>query len=120
MYPILNLRLYEGKNDSYNLLEITRESLNFSNSADIKQESVLYFGEGGIKGLGGKRTCLNMEKVSNIDVSGLSALLVVNRLNINEGYDKLILSGLQPNVSNLMKKLQLDDIFDCVENLYQL
>ena len=58
---------------------------------------------------------VDLSRVKYCDSSGLSALLVGNRL-ANEKKAKMTLVGLQPSVENLISISQLDTVFNIVSN----
>lgn len=86
-------------------LKIENETLNTLNAPDLKSELVLLNAEGF------RNIILDLGRVSFIDSSGLSAILVANRL-CKENNGTLVLTKLHPNVSRLIKISQLDTILN--------
>ena len=91
------------------VIKVNVEKLNASNASGLKAELVL----------------LNKNNVNNIiidmtsskycDSSGLSAILVANRL-CKDTNGKFVLCGLQPNVEKLISIAQLDKVLTITEN----
>ena len=98
-----------NQNDGTAIIKVNVEKLNASNAAGLKAELVL----------------LNKNNVNNIvidmsnskycDSSGLSAILVANRL-CKDTNGKFILCGLQPNVEKLIAIAQLDKVLAITES----
>lgn len=59
---------------------------------------------------------IDLSKTSYCDSSGLSAILLANRLCKNAG-GKFILTGLQPNVQKLIKIAQLHRVLTITDSL---
>jgi anti-anti-sigma factor len=98
-----------NQNDGTAVIKVNVEKLNASNAAGLKAELVL----------------LNKNNVNNIvidmatskycDSSGLSAILVANRL-CKDTNGKFVLCGLQPNVEKLISIAQLDKVLSIADN----
>lgn len=58
---------------------------------------------------------LNLEKTKYCDSSGLSAILIGNRLCKDSG-GKFVLAGLQPNVKKLVEISQLHNVLNIVNS----
>ena len=82
--------------DNYTLVTVDAERLDTSNAPDLKSELVV------LNNNGVKNIVLDLSKVSYCDSSGLRAVLVGNRL-CEDAIGVFILSGLQPDVENLIK-----------------
>ena len=55
-----------------------------------------------------------------IDSSGISAILVFNRLSKNYGHGEIALINCQPEVKRLMKITELDTLFGMVKDKSEL
>ncbi len=84
------------KKGNYTLIKVNSDRLDTNNAPDLKSEIVVINNEGG------KNIILDLSKVSYCDSSGLRAVLVANRL-CEDAIGTFILSGLQPDVENLVK-----------------
>jgi len=98
------------KQDQYCTVTLKEEKLNSLIAPDLKSEIVVLNNEG-IKNM-----ILDLSEVKYADSSGLSSILVANRLCKNSN-GKLVLTGLQENVSKLIKISQLDSILHITENV---
>ena len=79
------------------------EKLNASNASELKAELVL-LNKNSINNI-----VIDMSKTKYCDSSGLSAILVANRL-CKDTNGKFILCGLMPNVQKLIEIAQLDKV----------
>ena len=95
------MRFSTDLHEMYVILTIDEEKITSSISPQLKGEFVVLNTEGQ------KNIILDLEKVSYIDSSGLSASLVANRLCVNNG-GSLILCNLNPHVSKLVEISQLN------------
>ena len=93
------------KLDSYTLIEVMEEKLDTHIAPTLKSELVL------VSGNGEKNIVLNLEKVRYCDSSGLSAILVANRLCKNAN-GTFILTGLNKAVERLITISQLDTVLN--------
>ncbi len=84
------------KKGNYTLIKVNSDRLDTNNAPDLKSEIVVINNEGS------KNIILDLSKVSYCDSSGLRAVLVANRL-CEDAIGTFILSGLQPDVENLVK-----------------
>ena len=91
------------KYDNYTLIKFSTDKLDAVVSPDLKSELVL------INKQGEKNILIDLESVKYCDSSGLSALLIGNRL-CKEFEGSFILSSLQPAVAKLLTISQLDSI----------
>lgn len=101
----------ESKNNS-TLIQVQTEKLDTHVAPALKSELVL------VSGKGEKNIILDLEKCEYCDSSGLSAILVANRLCKNAG-GTFVLCGLNDAVERLITISQLDtvlNITDSVEN----
>ena len=98
------------KKDKYSIIKTSAEKLDSNISPTLKSELVLMNADGVrniIIDLSGTRYC---------DSSGLSAILVANRLCKNSG-GSLVITGLQENVLKLITISQLDSILSIATNV---
>jgi len=91
------------KNEKYTLIQLHEGKLTSIISPDLKSELVKINAEGAIN------IILDLSDVSFVDSSGLSAILVGNRLCENEE-GLFILSSLSEHVMKLIKISQLEKI----------
>ncbi len=106
------MNLSIDKKDKYSLLTIEDEKLNTLNAPDLKSEFVR-LNTDGIRNF-----ILDLENVTFVDSSGLSAILTANRLCKNSN-GTLVLSGLQENVQKLIKISQLENILNIVPTVQE-
>lgn len=97
------------KKTSYTLIEILVERLDIQISTQLKSELVQ------LNGNLEKNIVLDLTKCTYCDSSGLSAILVANRLCKNSK-GTFVLCGLQEAVSRLISISQLESILNIVEN----
>jgi anti-sigma B factor antagonist len=98
------------KKEKYVVVSTTSEKLNTTNAPDLKSEFVL------ITSQGQNKIILDMSNSQYCDSSGLSAILVANRL-CEQIDGKFVLTGLQPEVESLIKISLLDTILNIKNNL---
>lgn len=98
------------KKDKYALISMKSEKLDSHNSPSLKAELVVINAEGY------KNIILDLSETRYCDSSGLSAVLVANRLCKNTG-GTFVLCGLQRSVSKLVSISQLDTILNIVPTL---
>ncbi len=92
------------KQESYTTFSVLEPKLNSMVAPDLKTELIL------LSNNGVKNIILDMENVEFVDSSGISAMLVGNRLAQNEN-GTLPLVNIQDNVLRLLKISQLDSVF---------
>ena len=98
------------KQEKYSVIKTTVEKLDANIAPTLKSELVIMNADGVrniIIDLSGTRYC---------DSSGLSAILVANRLCKNTG-GTLVITGLQENVMKLITISQLDSILNIATNI---
>lgn len=83
------------------------DKLNAGNASELKAELVL-LNKGSINNI-----VIDMSKTKYCDSSGLSAILVANRL-CKDTNGQFVLCGLNENVSKLISIAQLDKVFTIV------
>jgi anti-anti-sigma factor len=98
------------KKDSYVVISTTAAKLNTTNAPDLKSEFVIITNDGY------KNIILDMKSCEYCDSSGLSAILVANRL-CEQIEGKFLLTGLQEEVESLIKISLLDTILNITESL---
>lgn len=91
------------KKDSYTIFKVVAEKLDSNISSSAKSE-LMNLNNSGVKNI-----IMEMSAVKYCDSSGLSAILVGNRLCKNSG-GKFVISGVQELVSKLISISQLDSI----------
>ena len=98
------------KKGKYVVVTTTASKLNTSNAPDLKSEFVLLSNDGA------KNIILDLNSCEYCDSSGLSAILVANRL-CEQLEGKFVLTGLQEEVDSLIKISLLDTILNIKESL---
>ena len=91
------------KKEQYTLLDLHEEKLDSTMAPHLKSDLVSLHAEGS------KNFILNLNEVKYIDSSGLSALLVGNRITADEG-GVMIITTVSDHVMKLIKISQLDSI----------
>ena len=92
------------KQEKYVIIQLNEEKLDTSIAPELKSEFVTLQVEGF------KHVIMNMKNVKYSDSSGLSALLVGNRLFGEAG--SFIMSNIQEHVMKLISISQLDKVMD--------
>lgn len=95
------------KTEHYTILRLQAERLDTMNGPELKAEFTLLNGDGVTN------IILDLEKVQYCDSSGLSSILVGNRLCKNAN-GLLILAGAQNTVKKLITISQLDSVLNLV------
>ena len=93
------------KQEKYTLIKLEEEKLDTTIAPDLKSELVTLNAEGT------GNLILNLEQVKYTDSSGLSAILVGNRV-FSEGGGIFILSNIRDHVMKLIKISQLDSVLN--------
>ncbi len=91
------------KLDEFILVQVQKEKLDTTIAPGLKSELVL------LAGNNEKNILLDLSKCNYCDSSGLSAILVANRLCKNSD-GVFVLAGLQPAVERLISVSQLDTV----------
>lgn len=91
------------KNGNHTLVKVNSDRLDTNNAPDLKSELVV------INNKGEKNIILDISSCNYCDSSGLRSVLVANRL-CEDAIGTFILSGMQPDVENLIKISMLDSI----------
>lgn len=97
------------KKEHYTLINAEVEKLDSTVSPDLKAEIVYYNGKGD------KNLVIDLKDVKYVDSSGLSAILVANRLCKAAG-GVLVVTNVQDSVMKLITISQLDTILNIVPN----
>lgn len=97
------------ENDKYTLLKTNTEKLDSTNAPELKAELVV------INKNGMNNIIIDLSKTKYCDSSGLSAVLVANRLCKNSG-GMFVLCGLQSSVAKLISISQLDKVLTIVDS----
>lgn len=100
------------KKELFVVLKVESEKLNTLNAPDLKSEFV------GLVNAGYRNMILDLSSVSFIDSSGLSAILVGNRL-CKESGGTFVLTSLHPNVYKLVQISQLDSILNTLPTVQE-
>ena len=95
---------------NYTLIKVLQEKLDTHVAPSLKSELVL------ISGNGEKNIILDLTKCRYCDSSGLSSILVANRLCKNAG-GMFVLTGLNDAVERLITISQLDTVLNITMNL---
>jgi len=93
------------KKENYTLVKVLVEKLDTHIAPALKSELVL------VSGNGEKNIILDLSSCRYYDSSGLSAILVANRLCKNAN-GTFVLTGLQPAVERLITISQLDTVLN--------
>lgn len=93
------------KQDNYTLIQVLEEKLDTHIAPTLKSELVL------VSGNGEKNIVLDLSKCRYCDSSGLSAILVANRLCKNAN-GTFVLTGLNDAVERLITISQLDTVLN--------
>ncbi len=104
----MNLKV--EKFDNYTLIQVLAEKLDTNLAPVLKSELVLTAGKGE------KNIILDMAKTEYCDSSGLSAILIANRL-CKSAKGHFVLTGLQPAVERLVSISQLDTVLNITANV---
>lgn len=95
------------KTEHYTTLRVDSEKLDSTIAPELKSE-LLLINKDGVSNI-----ILDLSKIRYCDSSGLSSVLVGNRLCKNDN-GTLILAGLQPSVRKLITISQLDPVLQIV------
>jgi len=93
------------KHEQFTLINLHEEKLDSTLAPQLKSDFVSLHTEGT------KNVILDLKEVKYIDSSGLSALLVGNRIS-NDGGGILVLTSISDHVIKLIKISQLDTILN--------
>lgn len=93
------------RQEKYNTLKVDEEKLDSTISPDLKSEFLT------IQGQGIKNIIVDLSDAKYIDSSGLSAILVGNRVFTDAG-GSFILTGVSDHAMKLIKISQLDSVLE--------
>ena len=105
MFP--RMKFAQEKTEHYTILKVLSEKLDNSVSPDLKSEFLLLNKDGVCN------IILDLTETRYCDSSGLSSVLVANRLCKNDN-GTLVLVGLQPSVRKLITISQLESVLQIV------
>lgn len=100
------------KQEKYMLIQLHESKLDSTVSPTLKSEFVTLNAEGN------KNIILDLSQVKYIDSSGLSAILVGNRLSQDVG-GIFVLAGVTEHVMKLIKISQLDSVLDIMPTIQE-
>jgi len=103
------MSVQSSKEGNITVVKVGAEKLDSIIAPDVKTEFVM------LEKAGSKNIIVDLEDAKYCDSSGLSALLVGNRLFKNEG--KLVICGLQPNVKKLIEISQLHTVLHIADDV---
>ncbi len=98
------------KKEKYSVIKVDEEKLDSTKAPDFKSRFVTLQAEG-VKNL-----IVDLSPVKYIDSSGLSALLVGNRLFTESG-SSFVLTGVTDHVMKLIRISQLDKVLDILPTI---
>lgn len=101
----MHMKYTIDKQEKYSLLKLHEEKMDSSIAPSLKSEMITLHAEGV------KNIILDLSEVKYTDSSGLSALLVGNRIFQEEG-GIFVLSGLSEHTQKLIKISQLDSVLN--------
>ena len=104
---VLRMKFAQEKTEHYTILKVLSEKLDNSVSPDLKSEFLLLNKDGVCN------IILDLTETRYCDSSGLSSVLVANRLCKNDN-GTLVLVGLQPSVRKLITISQLESVLQIV------
>ena len=99
-----------SKKENYTLINVFAKKLDTSIAPSFKSELVM------IAGNGEKNMIIDMSRTEYCDSSGLSSILVANRLCRN-AKGTFVLTGLQDSVERLISISQLDSVLTIADSL---
>jgi len=98
------------KHEKYVLFKLNEPKLDSITSAGLKSELIM------LNANGMRNIILQLSDTKICDSSGLSALLVANRLCKNSD-GIFVLTGIQPTVEKVIQISQLEDVFNIVPSV---
>lgn len=104
------MKFQVDKRDRLVIVKLNEEKLLSNLAPQLKSELVILNNEGF------RNIVLDLTEVQYVDSSGLSALLVGNRL-CKEATGTFVLTGLNPHIQKLIKISQLEPILNIVPSL---
>lgn len=101
-----------NKFEDYTLVKVLADRLDTNNAPDLKSELVV------INGNGEKNIILDISECEYCDSSGLSAILVANRLCENS-MGTFVLTGLQPDVEQIIRISMLHTVLVITKSAHE-
>lgn len=98
------------KKEDHIVIKISSQKLDTNNAPELKSELVILGNDGA------QNIILDVSNCSYIDSSGLSAILVANRL-CEDAIGTFILCGLQPDVEHLIRISMLHTVLLITKNV---
>ena len=111
IFSTMNFVVTEHK--QYSIVKSNVEKLDASNASDLKDELIK------LNKKGTNSIVIDLSATKYCDSSGLSAILVANRL-CKDTNGKFALVGLQPNVTKMIAISQLDKVLSIVSTLEEV
>lgn len=99
------MKFLVDKQEKYTLFQPEEEKIDSTVAPSLKAEFITLFQSGTVNLL------LNMEHIKYVDSSGLSALLMAQRMAQNTS-GLLVLAALNPHVNKLIRISKLDAVFE--------
>ncbi|MCR9250981.1 MAG: STAS domain-containing protein [bacterium] len=106
------MKISLDKQEKYTLLKLDEEKLDSSYAPDLKSEFVKLHAEGA------KNLIIDLSAVKYSDSSGLSSLLVGNRV-FNESGGAFVLCGISEHVMKLISISMLDKVLDILPTVQE-
>jgi len=113
---------YQGKNDLYNVIVIEQDKIDTHNSIALKTLISQDY-DNIVSKFNGTKNALDLGKVRYMDGSGISLILVLNRLSRSsdkKNYGCIALINCQPQIKRLIEISQLEDMVNVVYNINDL
>ncbi len=106
------MKISLDKQEKYTLVKLEEEKLDSMLAPELKSEFVKLHAEGA------KNMIIDLSAVKYSDSSGLSALLVGNRV-FNESEGAFVLCGINEHVEKLIKISMLDKVLDILPTVQE-
>ncbi len=106
------MKISLDKQEKYTILKLDEEKLDSTLAPDLKSEFVKLHAEGA------KNLIIDLSGVKYSDSSGLSSLLVGNRV-FNESGGAFVLCGISEHVMKLIKISMLDKVLDILPTVQE-
>jgi len=109
---------YEGKKGNYNMVNINCEKMDANVGPALKSEFNSYFNSDACNKE--SKYLLNLEKVTYIDSSGLSLILLLSRLDRQSRYKGVILWDPKGSVTKELMRTGIPNVVEYVQNFDEL
>lgn len=106
----MEIQLESKKENGILVLSIKDREINHGNSASLKEKIFLEIADGNNK------IVLDLQKVTEMDSSGLGALLFGKRQANNSG-GNIVLVSVHPDVQSLLRIAQLSRVFEVYDTI---